>query len=103
MQERGCAVNADGTLKDASEIQWSNSHSPSPDLSAIPECVPPPIALLSQLAPYEEVKDHEKPPEKWQKQNPRWPLTSAQPQPKLRTNLTYHDKIRIMEFAEGAG
>lgn len=107
MEERGCAVNADGTLKDASEIQWNNSRSPSPDLSAIPE--PMPLAnpsqspLLVRPAPHEDSTDLEKPRKKRQKENPRRPLTSAQPPKKLRVNLTYHDKIKIMEYAEGDG
>ena len=101
MDERGCTVNANGTLKDASEIDWSHSRSPSPVLSAIPESIP--VAKLTRPASHDEVMDLGNPCKKQQKENPRQPLTSAQPQPKLWVNLTYHDKIKIMEFAEGAG
>lgn len=104
--EPGCTVNADGTLKDASKIIWTHSRSPSPDLLAIPPLVPEKPSQSPQLvclAPNQEVADLAKPSEKWQKHNPCRLITSAQPLPKKRQNLTYHNKIQIMELADGPG
>ena len=106
MEDLGCAVNPDGTLKDASEICWAHSRSASPELSSMSE-----LALLVQSVPLPLVRqapnDEEAPcgkqPVKRVKVNPWWPLSTVQPQPKMQVNLSYHEKSQILEFADGAG
>ncbi|KAH9983357.1 hypothetical protein BJV74DRAFT_777257, partial [Russula compacta] len=85
----GPAQNADGSLKDASEIQWTHSRSPTPQLPAQePEKTNP--ETLKMLN-----KGKAKQPT-----HPTRPITSASIKPKARINLTLHDKIRVLDFLE---
>lgn len=116
MQELGCAQNADGTLKDASQIEWSYSRSPSPTLfptqdnlnyeaqvskAPVPAQTSQPRASpLTHEAP---TNKGTQPPGKRLKQNPRRPLTIGKVKEIKRRFLTYYDKLEVLRYADGQG
>lgn len=109
--ELGCAQNADGSLKEAHEIEFQYSRSASPVLSAIPAGPIPlpaidPQKLASALV--QQGPSHGKVPKKRGRKakvisNSRHSTTAALQPQKLRNSLTYNDKIDILNFMEGPG
>lgn len=107
--EIGCAQNADGSLKEAHEIEFQHSWSTSPiNLTA---SVPAPAPVLDTQAidsALQKDPAHGKVAKKKGRKpkiitNSRHSTTAALPQQKLRNSLTYNDKIDILNFMEGPG
>jgi hypothetical protein len=86
----GPAQNSDGTLKDAKDIEWSFSRSPSPNLGP----------RIKKLATPKKKSTPKKRARK-QKVHPTQSITSAVTQKEVqRLNLTLHDKITILDFMD---
>ncbi|THH04743.1 hypothetical protein EW145_g5297 [Phellinidium pouzarii] len=95
-EELGCAQNADKTLKDAHEVIWTHSHSPSPIDLSTPVLMMPAVLVALIRAPSHGKAKKEK------LSHTRRTITSAVTH-KQRLNLTNADKLEILDFAEGPG
>jgi hypothetical protein len=90
----GPAQNSDGTLKDAKDIEWSFSRSPSPNLGP----------HIKKLATPKKKSTPKKQARKQKVKLPTHPtrsITSAVTQKEVQhLNLTLHDKITILDFMD---
>jgi hypothetical protein len=94
----GCTQNADGSLKDASEIQWQHSRSSSPvDLMDLDQPLLPPLELLS-LEP--SVPKTQFPKVTNQNIHPSKSWTGAVKKPLRCVALMLADRLEIIKFAE---
>ncbi|KAI5116181.1 hypothetical protein M0805_002680 [Coniferiporia weirii] len=105
----GCTQNPNGTLKDAKDINFTYSQSPSPinlsiSLPIQKSPIPPSNATttLTQSTEVQKEPEHGKAP-KLKVVNTHRRITAAVPVTKKRNTLTYTDKILILDFAEKEG
>ena len=107
--ERGCVQNADGSLKEAHEIDFQFSRSASPvDLSAPSAPNATPEELHSAVNAAQQAPAHGKVPKKKGRKpkivtNNRRAITGALPPSRQRYALPYKDKIEILNFIKGEG
>ena len=100
----GCAQNPDGSLKDASEIQWQHSRSSSPvDLSAVPQMPLPPFDTPPLEPSHGKASKPSVPKATVQNVHPNKSLTGAVRPSLQRVALTLADRLDIINFAENDG
>jgi hypothetical protein len=90
--ELGCAQNPDGSLKEAHEIEFV--YSPSANSIALPAQLPSVVAPCPDLNKCANERKRACP--KWRQE----PTSRAEPASKKRSQLTLHDKLKIIEFDE---
>ena len=98
----GCAQNADGTLKDASEIEFTHSHSPSL-VNLLNDPVPRLVPEAASVTLPKKRKGKELRAGGGPKPKRVRPITSAIAPPPERNSLTYYDQNLILDFCEGEG
>ena len=108
----GCAQNLDGSLKEAHEIEWRHSRSPSPislahtaDSGASSSTTQ--LDLDTQCDPShgKVAKERKKPiPGTRPKEiHPRRVLSAAVEAPKKRNRINLHDRIQVIQYWEKTG
>ena len=80
----GCAQNSDGTLKDASEISFTFSRSPSP-------AIPPPQKPIGKTKTTKKITTNRK------------AIVTSVMGPKSRVSLRKEQKLEILDFLHSSG
>jgi hypothetical protein len=95
----GPAQNPDGSLKNAEDIQWSYSRSPSPTLS--PHVGKLRTPTRKSTGPKKRSREQSEMAKAKPPTHPTRSITSAVTHKSVqRLNLTLHDKITILDFME---
>ena len=106
-QKLGCAQNPNGSLKEAHEIEFQYSRSPSPINLSLPAPPADPklvaTALDTKVVPQHGKEQKKKGRKPKVTTNSRRPITAALPRARKRNAMSYQDRIDILDFMEGPG